>query len=115
MRRLTRDKRKGRMPDDNLAVKFLGGKLETFKIRFTKGGKIVTKNPFDNYFNTMSKNHLKLLLKEWYIEQGKFCRKGADLNRFLDYFIQACVEATIEMLNDGIEPEYVNVTENNIQ
>lgn len=93
---------------------FLGEKLKQFDIRFTKQGKIVTKDPLKDHFNTMARNHLKLLLKEWYLA-SHFKRRSKELYRFLDFFIDACKESCLMLNADGIKGEYVDIEERNIQ
>jgi hypothetical protein len=93
---------------------YLGEKLKQFDIRFTKEGRIVTKDPFKDHYNTMARNHLKLLLKEWYLA-SHFTRRGQELQRFLDFFIDACTESCHMLPADGIRGEFVDIEERNIQ
>jgi hypothetical protein len=93
---------------------YLGEKLKLFDIRFTKQGRIVTKDPCRDHYNTMARNHVKLLLKEWYLA-SHFTRRGQELQRFLDFFIDACTESCHMLTADGIRGEYVDIEERNIQ
>jgi hypothetical protein len=93
---------------------YLGQKLEQFDIRFTKEGRIVTKDPLKDHYNTMARNHVKILLREWYLASN-FKRRGNDLKRFLEFFIDACIESCLILKADGIRGEFVDIEERNIQ
>jgi hypothetical protein len=103
-----------RTETSRVECQYLGDKLKQFNIRFTKDGRIITKDPFKEHYNTMARNHVKLLIKEWYLASN-FTRRGKDLQRFIEFFINACKESCRRLDADGIRGEYVDIEERNIQ
>jgi len=114
VRLVTPQEHERRIETSKAECEYLGEKLKLFDVRFTKEGRIVTKDPFKDHFNTMARNHLKLLLKEWYLASN-FTRRGQSLQRFLEFFIDACKESCLLLQADGIRGEFVDIEERNIQ
>lgn len=92
---------------------FFGEKLMEFDIRFSAGGRILTRDPFKEHYNLMPRNYLRILLKEWYLK-SHFSRRGKELDRFIDFFIDACEKSCKMLTSDGVRGESVEIEEKNI-
>lgn len=116
LRKETEAQRAERKAQNDREIFELGKVLETFEIRFTRDGKIVTLDPNQEgtFYRLMGRNHLKLLLKERYLNAG-FTKRGKELDRFLDFFIDACKSWGQVAEQHGDKPIFVNVVEERIQ
>jgi hypothetical protein len=112
----TAEERQARREENDRELLLLGKVLETYEIRFTKDGKILTLDPMEDerIYKVMNRNHLKMLLKEKYKRNG-FKKKGKELERLIEFFLEACAEWCVAAKEMGEIGEFVQVADQKIQ
>jgi hypothetical protein len=112
----TQEEKAARKAQNDIEITAMGYVLRTFNIRFSRQGRILTLDPLSDreVYKIMARNHLKMLLKEHYKKSG-FQKKGKELERFLEFFIDACAEWAQVAESHGAKSEFVNVVDEKIQ
>ena len=92
---------------------FFGEKLMEFDIRFSAGGRILTRDPFKEHYNLMPRNYLRILLKEWYLK-SHVSRRGKELDRLIVIIMEAREKTNKVLTSSEDRGESEDIAQNKI-